>query len=173
MNQQNTPSTSGNDQQAATSSAPGENMPGNLPGNNAPATPSPRGATSTGTNVPAANAQQQQEALQQNQRGAGAPAQPVNTPTSTGSAGTQASQSSQSQLDAEAQAAINPNPGNLSTNSPDLARCPVCGNVVEKANAADTLPASVNAPQEQTLYFDTANCKAIYEQNPARYGSQR
>lgn len=170
MNQQDTANTGGgsSNQQATPSNVPGENMPGNLPGNNAPATPSPRGATSTGTNVPAANAQQREEALQREQRGAGGPAQPVNTPTSTTSTG-----QGQGQLDPEAQGVLNPNPGNLSTNSPDLARCPVCGTVVEKANAADTLPASVNEPQEQTLYFDRAECKAIYEQNPARFGSQR
>lgn len=103
---------------------------------------------------------------QQAQQGMGV--QPVNTPTSTTSAG-----QSQGQVDPEAQAVLNPNPGNLSSNTPDLARCPVCGTVIEKANAADTLPASVNMPGEQTLYFDRAECKAIYEQNPARFGSQR
>lgn len=76
-------------------------------------------------------------------------------------------------LDPEVQDALNPNPGNLSASSPDLVRCPVCGNMVEKANAADTLPASVNMPGEDMIYFDTADCKAIYEQDPERYGSQR
>lgn len=100
------------------------------------------------------------------QQGMGA--QPVNMPASSSS-----TSQSQGQLDPEAQGVLNPNPGNLSTNSTDLARCPVCGTVIEKANAADTLPASVNEPQERTLYFDRAECKAIYEQNPARFGSQR
>lgn len=90
--------------------------------------------------------------------------------SATGAAGTS---QSQGQLDAEAQAVLNPNPGNLSSNAPDLARCPVCGNTVEKASAAETLPASVNMPGERTLYFDTPECKAIFEQNPARFGSQR
>lgn len=105
--------------------------------------------------------------------------QQVNTPTSTGSAGRPTGAAgatgagSQGQLDAEAQAVLNPNPGNLSTNSPDLARDPVCGNLVEKASATNTLPASVNMSGEDTIYFDTPECKAIYEQNPERYGSQR
>lgn len=79
----------------------------------------------------------------------------------------------QGKLDPEVQGALNPNPDNRSTNSADFARCPVCGNMVEKAKAADTLPASVNMPREDTIYFDTADCKAIYEQDPERFGSQR
>ncbi len=101
--------------------------------------------------------------------------QQMSTPAGTGSTGMPASAGggSQGQLDAEAQAVLNPNPGNLTSNAPDLARCPVCGNTVEKANAGETLPASVNMSGEQTLYFDTPECKAIFEQNPARFGSQR
>lgn len=103
---------------------------------------------------------------QRNTSNSGGNDQQMNTPSSAGSSG-------QNQLDPEVQAALNPNPGNLSTNRQDLVRCPVCGTEFEKANAADTLPASVNEPQEKTLYFDTADCKAIYEQDPARFGSQR
>lgn len=116
---------------------------------------------------------------QQNTSNSSGSDQQMNTSPSTDSTamttGASASGGSQSQgqLDPEAQAVLNPNPGNLSSNAPDLARCPVCGNTVEKANAAETLPASVNMPGEQTLYFDTPECKAIFEQNPARFGSQR
>lgn len=103
--------------------------------------------------------------------------QQVNTPTSTGAtgmpAGAGANASGQDQLDAEVQGVLNPNPGNLSTNRADLARDPVCGNMVEKAGATNTLPAPVNWPGEDTLYFDTPECKAIFEQNPERFGSQR
>ncbi len=103
--------------------------------------------------------------------------QQMNTPSSANSTGmgtgATGGRHGQGQLDPEAQAVLNPNPGNLSSNTPDLARCPVCGNTVEKANAAETLPASVNMPGEGTLYFDTPECKAIFEQNPARFGSQR
>lgn len=103
---------------------------------------------------------------QRNTNNSGGNDQQMNTPSSAGS-------SDQQQLDPAVQAELNPNPGNLSSNASDLARCPVCGTMIEKANAADTLPASVNEPREKTLYFDTANCKAIYEQNPERFGSQR
>ena len=114
---------------------------------------------------------------QQNTPTTGGSDQQMNTPASSRSVGMPmgagASASGQGQLDPEAQAALNPNPGNLSTNSGDFARDPVCGTLVEKASATNTLPASVNMPGEDTIYFDSPECKAIYEQNPERYGSQR
>jgi YHS domain-containing protein len=77
------------------------------------------------------------------------------------------------QLDPETQGALDPNPGNLRTNRPDLARDPVCGALVEKASATNMLPAPVNMPGEDTIYFDSPECKALYEKDPQRYSAQR
>lgn len=82
----------------------------------------------------------------------------------------QSAAQNQGQLDADVQGVLNPNPGNLRTNSPDLAIDPVCGMTVEKANATNTLPAPVNMQGEDTLYFCSAGCKAIFEQDPSRFG---
>ena|SRR5215831_18487243 len=76
------------------------------------------------------------------------------------------------QLDPEVQAVLNPNPGNLRTNAPDFAVDPVCGRTVEKASATNTLPAPVNMRGEDTLYFHSPECKALFEQNPGRYGGR-
>ncbi|HKV83683.1 MAG TPA: hypothetical protein VJN88_03955 [Ktedonobacterales bacterium] len=72
--------------------------------------------------------------------------------------------------DAEVQEALNPNPQNLSESDPNVARDPVCGMLVDKRTAKNTLPAPVNMPMD-TLYFCSANCKALFEENPEKYGS--
>ena len=77
-------------------------------------------------------------------------------------------------LDALVQDALNPNPDNLDDQDIDaikLARDPVCGNLVDKATATNTLPAPVNDLGEGTIYFDSPECKALYEADPAKYGS--
>jgi YHS domain-containing protein len=77
-------------------------------------------------------------------------------------------------LDAIVQDALDPNPEDLDNQEIDairMARDPVCGNLVNKATAANTLPAPVNDPGEGTIYFDSPECKALYEADPARYGS--
>ncbi len=69
-------------------------------------------------------------------------------------------------LDAIVQDALNPNPANLDDEDIDrskMARDPVCGNLVDKATATNTLPAPVNDPGEGTIYFDSPECKALYE----------
>jgi YHS domain-containing protein len=72
--------------------------------------------------------------------------------------------------DAEEQAALNPNPGNLDENDPNVARDPVCGMLVDKRTAQDTMAAPVNDKGVGTLYFSSAECKALFEANPAQYG---
>ena len=46
--------------------------------------------------------------------------------------------------DAEVQNALNPNPSNLDENDPNVARDPVCGTLVDKRTAPDTMAAPVN-----------------------------
>lgn len=93
---------------------------------------------------------------------------------SMGNMGNMGSGGSQNQLDASAdsqvQDALNPNQTGLDANDPNVAACPVCGTLVDKRTAQDTLASPVNQ-QMGTLYFDTARCKADFEQDPQRYGS--
>jgi YHS domain-containing protein len=72
--------------------------------------------------------------------------------------------------DQEVQEALNPNPQNRSANDPNFAKDPVCGMLVDKRTAQFTLPAPVNMPMD-TLYFCSADCKSLFEQNPEKYGS--
>jgi len=72
--------------------------------------------------------------------------------------------------DAEEQDALNPNPGNLVENDPNVARDPVCGMLVDKRTAQDTMAAPVNDKGIGTIYFCSADCKALFEANPAQYG---
>lgn len=72
--------------------------------------------------------------------------------------------------DASVQKALNPNPNNLDENDPNVARDPVCGMLVDKRTAPDTLAAPVNDKGVGTLYFCSADCKALFEENPAKYG---
>ena len=72
--------------------------------------------------------------------------------------------------DAEVQNALNPNPSDLDENDPNVARDPVCGTLVDKRSAQNTMSAPVNDKGIGTLYFDSAACKALFEENPAKYG---
>lgn len=73
---------------------------------------------------------------------------------------------------ANLQQALDPNPRHLDPNDPNTARDPVCGMLVDKRTAQDTITAAVNGAEEQTLYFCSADCKAIFEENPQRFGYQ-
>ena len=75
-----------------------------------------------------------------------------------------------SQLDPEVQSALNPDVERLDPTDPNVAKDPVCGVLVDKRTAQYTLPAPVNMPMD-TLYFHSADCKALFEQDPQKYGS--
>ena len=72
--------------------------------------------------------------------------------------------------DADVQDALNPNPDDLDENDPNVARDPVCGMLVDKRTAANTMAAPVNEKGVGTIYFCSAGCKALFEANPAQYG---
>ena len=72
------------------------------------------------------------------------------------------------------QDALDPNPAELDeqdVQSMNMARDPVCGRLVSKATATNTLPAPINDQGEGTIYFDSPECKALYEEDPSKYGS--
>ncbi len=71
-------------------------------------------------------------------------------------------------LDKEVQDALDPNANVRGDNPANLARDPVCGNMVDKRSAPDTL----TTPDGATLYFDSADCKRLYEENPDQYRTQ-
>ncbi|MBF6590239.1 MAG: YHS domain-containing protein [Ktedonobacterales bacterium] len=50
-----------------------------------------------------------------------------------------------------------------------MARDPVCGMLVDKRTAENTLSPTVGS-SEDTLYFCGADCKADFERDPQRYG---
>jgi YHS domain-containing protein len=72
--------------------------------------------------------------------------------------------------DAEVQNALDPNPEHLDENDPNVARDPVCGMLVDKRTAQNTMSAPVNDKGVGTLYFHSPDCKALFEANPAQYG---
>ena len=72
--------------------------------------------------------------------------------------------------DAQLEQELGSNPHNLDEHNPDVARDPVCGVLVEKRAVQNTL--SVTDPAPQTLYFHSAQCKAIFEQHPEQFGYQ-
>lgn len=72
-------------------------------------------------------------------------------------------------LQEDIQQALDPNQVHLSESDPNVARDPVCGRLVDKRTAANTLAAPVNQPME-TLYFHSPECKAIFEEDPQKYG---
>lgn len=65
---------------------------------------------------------------------------------------------------------LSPNPQNLSENDPNVARDPVCGMLVDKRTAQNTLAAPVNVTSVDTFYFCSAQCKATFEQDPQQFG---
>jgi YHS domain-containing protein len=73
-------------------------------------------------------------------------------------------------MDPQVQGALNPDANRLDANDPNVAACPVCGTLVDKRTASDTLASPVNE-QQGMVYFDTARCKATFEEDPQRYGS--
>ena len=74
-------------------------------------------------------------------------------------------------MDPQVQRDLNPNPNNLDPNDPYVARDPVCGTLVDTRTAKNTLPAPVNMKAMGTIYFDSPECKALFEENPEKYGS--
>jgi P-type Cu+ transporter len=68
------------------------------------------------------------------------------------------------------QKALDPNAKDAGMNDPNMARDPVCGMLVDKRTAQNTLSAPVNDKGIGTLYFCSAGCKALFEQNPQQYG---
>jgi YHS domain-containing protein len=70
-------------------------------------------------------------------------------------------------LDKEVQDALNPNTGVRGDDPSDLARDPVCGNMVDMRSAANTL----TTPDGGTIYFDSPACKKLYEESPEQYGA--
>ena len=72
--------------------------------------------------------------------------------------------------ESEVQRALNPDAENLLANAPSVARDPVCGTLVDKRTAQYTIAAPVNVPGQETLYFHSALCKSLFEQEPAKYG---
>lgn len=70
----------------------------------------------------------------------------------------------------QVQDALNPDQQTVNENDPNMARDPVCGMMVDKRTAKNTLPAPVNDKGMGTLYFCSAGCKALFEKEPAKYG---
>jgi YHS domain-containing protein len=68
------------------------------------------------------------------------------------------------------QQALNPDVEVLNENDPNVARDPVCGRLVDKRTAQNTLASPVNE-QMGTVYFHSPECKAIFEADPQRFGS--
>lgn len=83
--------------------------------------------------------------------------------------GMQGSENQGVPLQEDIQQALDPDQVRLSENDPNVARDPVCGRLVDKRTANNTLAPPVNMPME-TLYFHSPECKAIFEEDPHKYG---
>ncbi len=77
-------------------------------------------------------------------------------------------QQDQGGLDPPVQRALDPNSQHMSA-SGDMAKDPVCGVMVDKRTATETISPSAGT-NNQTLYFHSPDCKALFEQQPAQYG---
>lgn len=71
-------------------------------------------------------------------------------------------------LDKEVQEALDPDAGVRGHDPANLARDPVCGAMVDMRTAADTLTTADGG----TIYFDSPNCKQLYEDSPDRYAAR-
>jgi hypothetical protein len=83
-------------------------------------------------------------------------------------------QSRPQSVDALVQDALDPNPADLDSQDLEnlkMARDPVCGRLISKVGAKDTLAAPTNDSEEGLLYFDSPECKALYEADPSKSGS--
>jgi YHS domain-containing protein len=72
--------------------------------------------------------------------------------------------------DREVQEALDPNPQHLREDDPNVARDPVCGTLVDKRTAQNTIPASADG-SVGPFYFHSPDCKALFEEDPAKYGA--
>jgi YHS domain-containing protein len=73
------------------------------------------------------------------------------------------------QISQQEEAALDPNPNHLDAHDPNVARDPVCGILVDKRTAADTLAPPAGSG-DAMLYFSSPECKATFEEDPSRYG---
>lgn len=73
--------------------------------------------------------------------------------------------SNDEKLDKQVQRALDPNAGVRGDDPANLARDPVCGVMVDMRSAPDTL----TTPDGGVIYFDSAACKQLYEDNPDQY----
>jgi YHS domain-containing protein len=71
-------------------------------------------------------------------------------------------------LDQEVQDALNPDAGVRGDDPANLARDPVCGNMVDMRAAPDTF----TSLDGDVIYFDSADCKRLYEENPEQYSTR-
>jgi len=72
--------------------------------------------------------------------------------------------------DPEVQSALDPTVEHLREDDPNVARDPVCGGLVDKRTAENFIPASVDG-SVGPFYFNSPECKAIFEEDPAKYGA--
>jgi YHS domain-containing protein len=72
--------------------------------------------------------------------------------------------------DPRVQEALDPNNAGSALGNGPMARDPVCGTLVDTRTAQNTLPAPVGS-HKRTLYFDSPECKALYEANPEQYAA--
>ncbi len=68
----------------------------------------------------------------------------------------------------QVQRALDPNAQENALGNGPMAKDPVCGVMVDISTARNTLPAPVGSRMD-TLYFDSPECKALFEANPDQY----
>src|SRR5258708_33800250 len=72
--------------------------------------------------------------------------------------------------DREVQEALDPNPQHLREDDPNVARDPVCGTLVDKRTAQNTIPASPDGGVGP-LYCDPPACKPRFAEDPGHEGA--